>query len=552
MSEISLEISIPSPSPIKPEYLDLLDDEFVSMDPIWKYLGYLEYIGKYEANKLGQIRNSKSKKMKKYSTKGRKYPMINLGSPKTGDFKSELVHKLLAILFLVNDDPKNKTQIDHIDRKKSNFSLNNLRWVTPEENNKNRKELSRERLHFRIYTEDLVFIEEKPYSNWTSNEVKNILTGMKSCGKYKGKIYKTIDTEVERYKEKYGDPAPMGKIWDPEKPEENGWAETIYTRRYIDRKGFILLKNGKLTVGFLEDPEDENSKRAIVIDGHYEYIHRLLASAFNGKVKLNRKDVVDHKDTDITNLNASNLSICWEKDGGQKLNMNNPLTLEKLSIPVSQIVPETGEIVKSYSSKKSAAESLGLKDPTGSIIIRDGNFNLAKGYLFSEVGKEKERWKDYISYIETSKNFPKWWWTKDRCKKEAEKYKTRTEFYKGCLSAYKVCSSNGWLRDFFPITHKGWTNKEICEAESRKYKNRKSFEKGSPGAYAIARKRRWIDEFFPPKEKKLWTKEECILEAKKYKNRSEFRCKAKTAYRHSKKNNWIDDVFPKRKKENHK
>ena len=45
----------------------------------------------------------------------------------------------------------------------------------------------------------------------------------------------------------------------------------------------------------------------------------------------------------------------------------------------------------------------------------------------------------------TSKAKGHWVSSKDRCKKEASKYKTRTEFFKACGSAYNACKNNGWL-----------------------------------------------------------------------------------------------------------
>jgi len=44
------------------------------------------------------------------------------------------LHRLIALAWIYNDDPVNKTQVDHIDGNKDNNSLKNLEWVTPQEN----------------------------------------------------------------------------------------------------------------------------------------------------------------------------------------------------------------------------------------------------------------------------------------------------------------------------------------------------------------------------------------------------------------------------------
>ena len=39
------------------------------------------------------------------------------------------------------------------------------------------------------------------------------------------------------------------------------------------------------------------------------------------------------------------------------------------------------------------------------------------------------------------------YWTKEKCKEEALKYKTRSEFYKNCISGYSRSYKSKWIDD---------------------------------------------------------------------------------------------------------
>lgn len=105
---------------------------------IWKNIPGL---GTYQASNLGRIRNnkpiaSKTAKRKeclktKVSRRGYEEVSISIdGKPYT-----KLVHRLIAITFI--DNPENKPEVDHIDSNKLNNRVDNLRWVTREENLQN-------------------------------------------------------------------------------------------------------------------------------------------------------------------------------------------------------------------------------------------------------------------------------------------------------------------------------------------------------------------------------------------------------------------------------
>jgi hypothetical protein len=78
-----------------------------------------------------------------FNKKRRRYLRLTLGCNgylfihlcKQGIRKSFNIHRLLAQYFVAN--PEMKTHVDHIDGNKENNSLENLRWATRAENNRN-------------------------------------------------------------------------------------------------------------------------------------------------------------------------------------------------------------------------------------------------------------------------------------------------------------------------------------------------------------------------------------------------------------------------------
>lgn len=88
----------------------------------WKQLPGKKNI---EISNTGRARNTSRRYIYKLSKSGQGY--IRLAS-------YGLLHTFVAQLFIPNDDPLHKTQVNHIDENKSNNHVSNLQWCSPSEN----------------------------------------------------------------------------------------------------------------------------------------------------------------------------------------------------------------------------------------------------------------------------------------------------------------------------------------------------------------------------------------------------------------------------------
>lgn len=145
---------------------------------------------------------------------------------------------------------------------------------------------------------------------------------------------------------------------------------------------------------------------------------------------------------------------------------------------------------------------------------------------------------------------PKGYWTKERVFEEAKKYQTRMDFKNGSMTAYSVACKNKWINKmtWFKKTvnyNKKWYKENVFE-EARKYKSKSEFKKGCASAYKLAWKNGWLSEMTwftrPVVHNKKWTKEKVFEEARKYQTRSEFHKCCTGAYEIALKNNWLDEM----------
>lgn len=144
------------------------------------------------------------------------------------------------------------------------------------------------------------------------------------------------------------------------------------------------------------------------------------------------------------------------------------------------------------------------------------------------------------------------YWNKENCRKEAIKYKSKTDFIKHSMSAYNSAVKYNWLDEITkhmvrPIPYNKKWDEETCTQEALKYKSKVEFQKKSPSAYVIATTYDWFNKITehmkrPENSNKIWFKENCKIEALKYNTRKEFNKKASGAYNVACKLKIIDDI----------
>lgn len=94
------------------------------------------YNGKYLVSNMGRVKSLKHADARLLTAFANNKGYYRVCLCKDGVSRHFLVSRLVAAAFCPNDDPQNKTTIDHIDGDKANNTAANLRWMSQQDNYK--------------------------------------------------------------------------------------------------------------------------------------------------------------------------------------------------------------------------------------------------------------------------------------------------------------------------------------------------------------------------------------------------------------------------------
>lgn len=100
----------------------------------WKIIQDFNHIS---VSNLGNVKNTETNRQIGYKKKCGNLTYIVIDVTKDSKKYTLKVHRLVALAFIPN--PNNKEFVDHIDGNGQNNNIENLRWATNQENNRNQK-----------------------------------------------------------------------------------------------------------------------------------------------------------------------------------------------------------------------------------------------------------------------------------------------------------------------------------------------------------------------------------------------------------------------------
>lgn len=146
---------------------------------------------------------------------------------------------------------------------------------------------------------------------------------------------------------------------------------------------------------------------------------------------------------------------------------------------------------------------------------------------------------------------PRGYWTKQKCKDDALRFTSRNEWRIKNHSAYIIALRNKWMdeccKHMISFTKPmGYWTLQKCKEDAEKYKTIREWKQNSGSAYGAAYKNGWMDACTHHmtrimKRRGYWTLENCQKDALRFKRLVDWQHKSPTAYCKAWKFGWIEN-----------
>jgi len=367
---------------------------------VWKNI---PYFSKYQISSYGNIKNIINNKLLKPHIKNSYYSVALFDD--TGKRKGMLIHRLVAISFLPNDE--NKLTVNHKDHNTLNNKLDNLEWASHLEQNihknyppKEKQELISSRktlLHNKTTNEDLTFDTMVYACKYIYDNTPNVFTKYETFDNakstLKSKVCQAIKNNTllfEKYTLSYLQEETIDdEVWKEIPSDLIDGKESCY----VSSKGRCKNKKGRITSGYLHT----NGYTKVPLHRKAYAIHRLIASVFIPNIE--NKEHVNHKDGNKQNNSIDNLE--WISRSDNCIHRSNILHTQYLKKVYQYDL--NMNLIKEYKSITSASKETNIPKESITSCCNEKQVQ-TNGFTFrfeenkDKIRKDKSNKKKVIQY----------------------------------------------------------------------------------------------------------------------------------------------------------
>lgn len=290
----------------------------------WKSLKFLN-LSNYKISNEGNIKNISTGNLKIINYERFKKINKRVEIQFVDDFKKYKMyqlHRLVALAFVKNDDPDNKTQVDHIDNNKYNNKSKNLRWLAPKEHNI-KTTATRDKNNMCNKVRSVAKLDLK------TGKILKVYPSLKEAALKNNIPSSSQISAVCKNKHKFCAGYGWKYMDDTEDIKNEKWKRISLidnNKKYmISNKGRVKNKeSGK----FLKKSLRNGYHRVTFGSGENKItisVHKMVATEFVKNHDPHKFKIVDHKNGKRTDNRYKNL--IWTNQSG---NMNNKKTIRKM------------------------------------------------------------------------------------------------------------------------------------------------------------------------------------------------------------------------------